>query len=130
MTHADRIFNYIESRPDGATARDVADWGGMDRAWAAQECNLLNMRGRVSAAFEEGRGRSGGEAIVYRTRRHALAEEITRQASLRFPFLADGDTWRRVVDFVLACERDARARPGQNYYWWMKPPHGAEGENP
>ena len=126
----DRIYRYIESRmPEGATARDVADWAPMDRAWAAQECNLLNMRGRVSADYEKGRGRDGSEAIVYRVRREALTEEIARQAALRFPFVATGEDWQHIVRFITACAADARARPGQNYYWWMKSPYGAEGEN-
>ena len=131
MTHADRFYRYIESMPDGATARDGADWSGLDPAWAAQECNLLAMRGRVTRTFEEGRGRDGYPATVYRARgRQALIEEIAHQASLRFPFVADGQTWQRLTAFILACADDARARPGQNHYWWMKPPHGAQGENP
>lgn len=132
MTQADRVYRYLESLlPDGATDRDVATWlGWADIPSANQECRLLEMRGKVRRVTEAGRGVGGRHATVnYARGRQALVEEIARHAGLRFPFTTDTETWRRIAAFVLACADDERARPGQNHYWWMKPPPGYSGHD-
>lgn len=127
MTHADRIYRYIDSMPDGATDREVAFLMGDDIPSANQECRLLEMRGKVRRVTKPGRGVGGRHATVnYARGREATVEEISRHAGLRFPFLTDRETWLRLTAFILACADDERARPGQNHYWWMKPPTGYE----